>query len=131
MSTFLTSCNRCVDIRLFNNTGAEIVVSGFDPGGTTHTWTIANGESAIVWFMYRWEMHRLEKTWMYQPGAIEYPGVKFTQQNAFHCLHMAMQIEPNGSIWVLGPGSSTIATQLPDQPPGYPANPYKAKHNQP
>ena len=86
--------NRCVDIRLFNDTGAEIVVSGVDPGGTTHTWTIANGESAVVWFMYRWEMYRLEKTWMYQPGAIEYSGVTFTEQNAFHCLHMAMQIDP-------------------------------------
>jgi hypothetical protein len=65
--------------------------------------------------------------WSYQPGTIKYIGEDYLTKNWLHCRHAAMQIDADGSVWVLPPESRTIATRPPPQPPGYPVKPDKTQ----
>jgi hypothetical protein len=127
-SVSLISCTRCVDIRIFNHTGARIVIVGFDPSGEQHTWTLAEGESAVGWYLHRWEIRAsgpVAAIWFYDPAAINYLSGKYLTENWLGSQHSAMQIEPDGNIWAVPPDTRAIVVQLPPQPVGYPAKPSK------
>lgn len=130
LSVCLNSCTRCVDIRMFNHTGVRIVILGFDPGGKRSTWVLDEGESALVWYMDRWEIRKTKPVpvvWSYQPGTIKYLAEQYLTKNWLHCQHAAVQIAADGSIWILPPDTRTIVAQPPPQPVGYPAKPDKVE----
>mgnify|MGYP001395021628 CR=1 FL=1 len=131
LSVCINSCTRCVDIRIFNNTGTRVVILGFDRSGNRNTWVVDQRGSAVAWYMYRWEIQTTKPTpvvWSYQPGTIKYIGEDHLTKNWLHCRHAAVQIDGDGSIWVLPPESRTIATQPPSQPPDYPVRPDKTQY---
>ena len=134
LSICANSCTRCIDIRIFNHTGAQIVILGFDPAGEQHGWVLDDGASSVVWYMYRWEIRKVAPVpvvWSYQPGTIKYIGEEYLTKNWLHCQHAAAQIETDGSIWILPPGTSTIVPRPPSQPGGYPARPDKTRSSGP
>ena len=126
VASALTSCVRCVDVRLFNNTGESVTVVGITTTGEKRTWKIEKGDNALVWYQYRWEIVRGTTTWTYGPGKISYPGREYAEGGYFGCLHAAAQIDPNGGVWMLAADAQGVVDIPPAQPPGYPAMPEEA-----
>jgi len=126
LASALSSCVRCIDIRLFNNSGDRITVVGINPTDERRTWEIDNGDSAIVWYQYRWEILKGAATWAYGPGKVSYPGPKYASGGYFGCLHLAAQLGPAGEIWMLAADAQGVVKAPPPQPVGYPVIPDNA-----
>jgi|SRR5260370_6015284 len=129
-SICLSSCNRCVIIRVFNNTGSQIAILGLDPGGQRETWTVDARASADLGYFYRWEIRKADHPpviWYYQPCTIKYIADQYLTNNWLRCRRAAAQIEPDGKIWILPPGTRAIVAQPTTQPAGFPAKPDKVE----
>jgi len=117
------SCTRCVDLRIFNASGGEITVVNIYPGGEDKG-TIGNGQSMVLPFrMFEWNVTRGNVTWSYSYSSMGDPGKEYMSDNWFQCRHVLAQIEPDGTLWLLPPGTTSAVETMPPQPPGYPAKP--------
>jgi hypothetical protein len=113
---------------MFNATGTQIVIVGFDLDGKKNKWVLDEGESAVVWYMDRWkitEIGHVPIVWYYQPGTLKYVSEEYLTSNWLYCKHATAQIGPDGKIWILPPGTRTIVAQPTTQPAGFPAKPDK------
>lgn len=119
----LVSCVRCVDLRVFNASGEVLKIVNYYPT-TEDEGTIANGKSMLLPFgLDNWRVTKGNTAWSYNYYSLKWPGPEYVSDNWFQCLHVVAQIEPDGSIWILPPGTTGIVQSMPPQPPGYPARP--------
>jgi hypothetical protein len=122
------SCNRCIDLRLFNHSKQHLVIEAIDDSGaTTASWRIAPEDSSVVWLAAHWKVRSGNLTWYYDDKTLWYPDKSYSSLNWFHCLHMTAQINANGEIWILSPDAASSADSMPPQPPKYPVKPERVQ----
>ena len=114
----IACCNSCTPIPeliFWNNTGGKLEINS---DGKLHS--IPNGSSEIVRFpgnTMKLSIRNVSGTvWHY---AARYPSQAFI----LHHKRTFVQIQPDGSIYVLNPPAGGIVTNFPAQPPGFPLRP--------
>ena len=118
----LTSCSRAVVFHMFNNTELDIEVLTRDSVGKVTRHHILKNQSEQLQFTDHLIVNDGTNRWEYEVKSVP-KFKKYMTSESFGPLRVDIQLEKDGSIFVLAPKSTIPASNFPDQPDGYPLRP--------
>ena len=115
--------------RFVNNTGDRITILSHDTASDENRYVVEAGASVVTAFPFRLDIVRSNTRWSYDLQKLrEVSGAKvvlknyeLTRWNGSHLV--TLQVQSDGSIYVLGPTASGVSSTPPAQPPGFPLRP--------
>jgi hypothetical protein len=119
----LTACIRALVCNVFNNTGSDIRVYSYDTKMRALESVIKKCGSSDVRFPTVLTIVAGDHRWTYDWRNLSMVG-GYQSGRALGPLEIRFQIEPDGKIYILPPGTSTPMHQLPSQPNGFPLAPH-------
>ena len=130
VALLVLGCTDISGVKLCNNSGEAItlvsVVGEIPPhAGKTRTnrIVIANGHEVKVNLISSFSVQSANWHWSYRPE-IGIPG-RFYRHEHGHWRFVQVQLEQDGTIYVLTPGSTSPVHEFAAQPPGYPLHPLR------
>jgi hypothetical protein len=122
---FLTSCTRTILLQIFNNTGEDLTVISYELKGEK-SYSIGKGQSARVQISNRLTVKTENKAWDFEVKPVP-RTTSYMLSERFGPLVVKLQIEQNGTIYLLAAETSGVTNSFPPQPPGFPLHPEKAQ----
>ena len=115
--------------RFVNNTGDRITILSYDIASDENRYVVEAGASVVTAFPFRLTIVRSNARWSYDLQKLrEASGAKdalknyeLTRWNGSHLV--TLQVQSNGSIYVLEPTVAGVSSTPPAQPPGFPLRP--------
>lgn len=115
--------------RFVNNTGDRITILSYDKASDEGSYVVEPGASVETAFPFRLNIIRSDTHWSYDLQKLrEASGAKealksfeLTRWNGSHLV--TLQVQSDGSIYVLEPTASGVSSTPPAQPPGFPLRP--------
>jgi hypothetical protein len=122
-SLILTSCQKGFVFRFFNNTGSEIRLWSYDTKMQAKEYLIKNGTAMDVASPAALKIRVIStgREWEYR--VIQVGKEYWYSRSSFGKFDIRFQVEGDGSIYVLSPGTAAPVSSFPSQPPGYPVKP--------
>jgi hypothetical protein len=130
-TVLVTGCLIGETDELFNASGFDLTSISFGSTNGPVVHALRRGESAIIGMQYSFELHHGDQVWFYsgKPFVGEYrraPGekklMKFYKPFG-HTLLVKMQVQPDGSIYLVNPDSAGAVQSFFPQPAGFPLEP--------
>jgi hypothetical protein len=117
-----TSCQKGLRIRVVNNTGTAMTVTAFWSHGDSSQRNLKQGGTATFDWPLSMSAQSGTNTWSYSPFPRLTSG--FLESRTFG-YRLSVQIQDDGSLYVI-PGAATgVVTNYGFQPPGFPLKPQK------
>jgi hypothetical protein len=117
-ATLLTSCTRAVVLQVFNNTGARITVNSYESDLKEKRYVIDDAQSERVQNANRLTINRGNVIWNYNVKPV--PTQTYMTSERAGPLVIKLQVESDGTIYVLPPQAQRVMATLPGQPAAYP-----------
>jgi hypothetical protein len=114
------SCASGVVVELQNNSGEDLVVVNIYPNGQEETYRIKKNRVLHMGVPSRLRVEHIHGKWSYEHSSIP---MEFEKRKNSMISVISLQIEKDGTIYVLPPGAKGPAGDFPAQPPGYPLRP--------
>ena len=116
----LTGCSGTV-FEVFNNTGRELTVVSYDTVGESAEYSIRAGRSHEVASPTKLVIKFDGGLWEYA----HFPALdkKYRDSGGLRLRNYKFQIEKDGAIYILLPGTKTTVTNFPQQQYGFPIRP--------
>lgn len=121
-STLLTSCTRTLVLHIFNDTGKDITVTSYEADRKERHYSIGKGQAERVQISNRLTIALTGIAWDYDVKPVP-KNTKYMASEHLGPLLIKLQVETNGTIYILSPDTQGPATAFPPQPPGYPLQP--------
>jgi len=115
-----TSCHPGVVIALQNNSGQDLVVVGLNHNLEETKETVGKNRVITIGVFYELRVEHKNGEWNYDSKPI---SPEFQKKKNFNVSVIGLQIEKDGAIYVLSPGTKGPVSSLPPQPDGYPLVP--------
>lgn len=121
ISLLLCGCHYILQVQLFNNTGQNVTIVSFDARTNASTDFVRAGDNVGLGIPSKLEIaNRTHGTWHYDLKRVP---MEFHKQVGWNRHLLRFQIQEDGAIYVLSPGTSGPVTNFPPQPIGYPLRP--------
>jgi len=120
LAILLAGCSGSVLI-VFNHAGHDLTVLSYDTVGQSAEYVIPKGHSHEVASPTRLVVKSEVGIWEYP----HFPKLKreYRGGGGIRPRNFKFQIEEDGAIYILDPGTKTVVTNLPVQPDGFPVRP--------
>ncbi len=116
----LTSCHRGAGFDLENNTGQDLALIGLNSVGQPTKYEVKKNRVLQMGMFSKLEIRHQNGQWIYT-NAADIPR-KYWKRGRMVSV-ISLQIEPDGAIYVLLPGTRGPVSNFPAQPQGYPLKP--------
>jgi hypothetical protein len=113
----VTSCHPGVVVDWLNNSGQDLVVVTINARSEETTYAIKKNRVLRTGIPVKLRIEHNTGSWHYEPPTV--PERFWRSKNAMVSV-ISLQIEKDGSIYVLQPGTRGPVTNFPAQPVGYP-----------
>ena len=120
LSLLVLSCSRGFVYKVFNNSGQDIVVMSYDSASVLKSIPLQNRQARDVPFPSKLIIRNASRDWKYTLPLYR-SEYEYTRAAGFRV--QDVQIEPNGSIYLLLPKTTAPVAQFPPQPPNFPLTP--------
>lgn len=116
-AVFLVSCQKGLELRVFNNTGSSIVVEAGWSHGKTKTLVLLQGENCLLDWPLSLKVQSTSNTWRYP----DFPRIhsNFLESQISSYL-LRVQVQSDGKIYALLKGTAVVTTNYAAQPPEFP-----------
>jgi hypothetical protein len=125
LTVLLVSCHKGFVYRIFNNSGEDIILWSYDTKMNATEYVIKSGRAEDVANPCRLSVKQVTsgREWVYDPVPLskEY----WYSRSSFGKTDVRFQLEPDGGIFVLAPGTQAIVSKFVAQPTGFPLRPRK------
>jgi hypothetical protein len=119
----LLSATGCLYVEtdtFYNNSGQELSIVAQYPG--TNVVMIVKDGGSIQFYSPYIEVHHKADTWHYETKPMVSRFHEYRRGSGNEIL-VNLQIQPDGTIYVMAPNASGIVTDFPPQPTGFPLKP--------
>src|SRR5260221_4097870 len=116
------ACSRGFIFKAFNNIGRDLIIVSYDGRLVPHEFSVAAGASVDVQFSTKLTIKRSNGEWEYDLARTG-SSYHYTQAGGLGLCVQDIQIESDGTIYLLSPKTKQAVKQFPSQPVGFPLKP--------
>ena len=120
----LTSCYPGTQVEVANNTAETLTVVSIDTELKENPYVVPTNQSVRIKVPYRLRVQHSSGIWNYNLPPTPLPKI-FRQSIGGNWYLEKYQIENDGSVYVLLPGTNAPTPSIPQQPNGFPLRPLK------
>jgi hypothetical protein len=122
LSSLLTSCHPGTKVEIVNNTGQNLTVVSLDTVLKETLYPVASNQTVRIKVPYKLQVRLAGEIWNYDFPSTPLPQ-RFRERIGGNWYLEEYQLEKDGSLYVLLPGTQAPTSDLPQQPTGYPIRP--------
>ena len=123
----LPSCTRTIVIQIFNATSGALEVVSYEKSGAERHYQIGPNQSGRVQVSRQLTVRRERVSWNYDLKPIP-KTTNFFASVALGPLVVKLQVEGDGTLYVLPPAATNVMRGFPPQPDGYPIRPKQGNY---
>ena len=120
LALLFDACSRGLIVDVWNNTGQQLTITATYPPGFSKPRLLEIDQRRRFRHADHLKIETKKGTWDFEFQRLP---IEYHKTFGFNNLHLTAQIQPDGALYLLLPGSKAPVAEFPPQPPGYPLRP--------